>query len=745
MPEQGLLDQMISRLLDPASRAGAILDLQSGYYASTLNTDVVNMLVAKLADPAAADQAAFALSYWRDARAYDTLVSLLGSEDAALRAEAAASLGRMADSHARDPLIQVLQNDGDERARVEAATALGSLPSDRTALAALTGALSDGSPLVRRQAAYSLGVLGASDRVDELTALLQRDPDSEVRRYTVHALALLGAVDPLLLVVREGTDANMVTTAIALLGQLKDKMTEAQMDSAETALGRRLSDNDPNIRMWAAYSLATLGITGKADDIARILERDRDATVRSVALIALGMMGEIDPILSALRNDSDANVRANAVAWLFSLQGSMNEAQARAYGPALNAALTDDSPLVRTYAIRTLAALGVTDAANEIANVVRRDSDPAVRMEATAAVGRLGSASELLDLLHDSRDSGVRNTALMWLNQMREGMGEEDRGTLYGEAQRIASRTDASTEERINAMLVLQYSTDRQAGVLLLSLLGNDELRETALLTSFRWVSQNGMPEGVSAFNMQQYTDELMGYLSNTDANLRRSAAYLLGTSRAEGAVDSLITILQNEQEDPQVRIAAARALGRIGGEAAITALIETGANGQLEEPLRAAANSALGRLGTESAQLLATMLWGSIAENNSNASAIAVLLTGIMEGGQTPNLNLPTGYHDIGTFFSGYEDRIKGFLDGLVNLLQDEDANVRRSAAVLLGALPTCSNLMAPPDYEMEPLRQLVVTALQARLETETDESVRSAISGSVDRLSSGTRVARR
>lgn len=736
---------MISRLMDPAARAAAILDMQGGYYAEALNTDVVNALVARLADPATADQAAFALSYWRDARAYGHLASLLGSGDAALRAEAAASLGRMGDSRARDPLMLVLQNDGDADARAEAAAALRSLPSDPEMLAALAGALSNGSPRVRREAAYSLGVLGAGDRADELAALLQRDPDSETRRYAVHALAMLGAADPLITVVRQGTDANVRITAISLLGQMKGRMTDAQMGSAESALGRALSAEDPNIRMWAAYSLATLGITGKADDIARVLGRDSDATVRSVALMALGMMGEAGPVLSALRSDSDPNVRANAVAWLFSLQGSMSEGQAREYGTALSRALSDDSQLVRTYAVRSLAALGITDAADEIANVARRDGDAAVRMEAAGALGRLGSVSELLALLRDSRDSGVRNTALQWLGHMGGGMGEEDLGAMYGEARRIASKTDAGAAERATAMQILQASTDPRAGAVLLGLLGNDELRETAILTSFRWVSQNGLPEGVSAFSMQQHADELMEYLGNADAGLRRGAAYLLGMFGARGAVNPLITMLQDGQEDPQVRIAAARALGRIGGEAPITALIGAGANEQLAEPLRAAANGALGRLGTESAQLLATMLWDAIEGNGGNPGAIAVLLAGIMENGRAPNLNLPTGYHDELNLLSDFANRIGGFVDGLTGMLQDEDANVRRSAAFLLGALPGCSNLMPSSAHEIAPIRQSAVTALQARLEAETDEGVRSAISGSVERLSSGTRVARR
>jgi hypothetical protein len=144
-----------------------------------------------------------------DPRAVEPLIAVLGGE---LNGPAATALGRLGDGRAVEPLIAVLV-DRSQRGRGSVATALGRL-GDRQAVDALVTALGDRGTEVRRSAAAALDSLGwqpADDGQRAAKAIADRDWARVVTLGTA-------AVDPLLELVRAGSDVDHAAPALAEIG-----------------------------------------------------------------------------------------------------------------------------------------------------------------------------------------------------------------------------------------------------------------------------------------------------------------------------------------------------------------------------------------------------------------------------------------------------------------------------------------------------------------------------------------------
>jgi HEAT repeat protein len=118
--------------------------------------------------------------------------ALLGHANAAVRWNAARTLGKLGAAPAVEPLVAALK-DEDALVREHAAEALGDLgPAATVAVGPLTGVLRDPNARVRRDAARSLGQIGPAART-AAPALrgLRDDPEPAVREAAAKALAAL--------------------------------------------------------------------------------------------------------------------------------------------------------------------------------------------------------------------------------------------------------------------------------------------------------------------------------------------------------------------------------------------------------------------------------------------------------------------------------------------------------------------------------------------------------------------------
>jgi len=129
------------------------------------------------ADAAIRSQAAQSLGNIKDARAVEPLITALRDEKVEMRRTAAIALGNIKDTRAVEPLITALR-DEDSDMRSDAAEALGHI-KDIRALDPLIAALKEESSYVRTSIVEALESIGNSRAVKPLTAILKETPADE--------------------------------------------------------------------------------------------------------------------------------------------------------------------------------------------------------------------------------------------------------------------------------------------------------------------------------------------------------------------------------------------------------------------------------------------------------------------------------------------------------------------------------------------------------------------------------------
>jgi HEAT repeat protein len=133
--------------------------------------------------------AAWALGAFNDQRAVSALIAALSDREAGVREQVAWALGAINDSSAVPSLVAALK-DSDPRVRRQAAWALGAI-DDRRAVDGLLHALTDQSSGVREQAAWALGAIGDSRALPGLLPSL-KDPEASVRKQAAWAIGVIG-------------------------------------------------------------------------------------------------------------------------------------------------------------------------------------------------------------------------------------------------------------------------------------------------------------------------------------------------------------------------------------------------------------------------------------------------------------------------------------------------------------------------------------------------------------------------
>ena len=222
----------------------------------------------------------------RDREAEPALVALLedAAADAALRAEAARLLGRMART-APEALADALGDPEPAVAR-EAAIALGRLRDERAGrpLAALARDAA-AEPALARRVALSRGWLGDPEALPGLIATLDPEVAHRPRRDAVHLLGNLGdprAVEPLLALLE---DPRLRRRAAIALGRIGDRR------ALEPLVGL-LEDNDQSsVRDAVARALGQIGDPRGLETVLALATAER-LPAASESLVRLGAIGD---------------------------------------------------------------------------------------------------------------------------------------------------------------------------------------------------------------------------------------------------------------------------------------------------------------------------------------------------------------------------------------------------------------------------------------------------------------------
>jgi HEAT repeat protein len=427
----------------------------------------------------------------------------------------------------------------------------------------LAGLLADQEARVRRRAALAVGRVGLRDGVAPLLPLLG-DPDPEVRQMAAFALGLIGdtrARDPL---VQALGDASPLVRGSAAegLGLLGDQ-------AAAEPIGKMIAE------IVAAGALDA--VPGDDADVGR----DNLPAVFRLGLFALVRLKAFEPIAAAVL-DAAAQPRVRWWPVAFALE--------RLEDPrGLNALLSlakDAHPDTRAFAVKGLGALKNRAALPLLLPLVSGSDRPAA-IEAVRALGRIGDAAAappLLKIVQDRKaDPAVRLEAVAALGGIRTS-------AVYDVVLDLVS--DPSPDIRA-AALRSGAMLDPEHFVTVLSGLDPDP----------DWSVRFALASVLGTLPADIALPRLSVMLNDSDQRVLPSVLASLVKVRAPTAAAMMLDRLT--ADDPAVRAAAAAAVAELKPANGARALADAYQRGQRDPTYiaRAAALAALARYGAGDAQ----------------------------------------------------------------------------------------------------------------------------------------------
>jgi HEAT repeat protein len=434
------------------------------------------------------------------------LIDQLEAEDLETRQAAVAALGRIGDARAVAPLVRVLNKDPE--LVIGAAGALAKI-GDRGAFEALIGLISHRDASVRQAVVAAINSLGHPEMAYRAVSLLN-DSNALVRESAVRIAGYFGYAEctELLLERCEDEDEGVRCAAIEHIPYLED-------ERVIPTLARALHSESARVRASAARAFAQVeGLAASTYLLAAL--RDSDEWVRYFAARSIGTQAKssaVDELARLARTDSANHVRIAAMESLGQIGGS------RVVAVLAPFAESDETDLARA----ALAGLGLTDQpdAAPILLAALRSPNPALRMEALRALGKLGGPSAV---------DGIE-----WV---------------------AAADKDAAVVQ--TAIDALRNLATPEAITTLLRLTANPELRDASV-------------EALASLGKQKM-ELISAGLSNAQPAVRRGAVEALGRMKHSQASDLLSTALDDQVVD--VRLAAVHALAQLGSRHAERKLV---------------------------------------------------------------------------------------------------------------------------------------------------------------------------
>jgi len=526
-------------------------------------------------------------------------------------------------------------------------------------------------------ALVEMGSKANSDQVVTLLIQALQHPDWTIRKNAALALGSIGskAAIPALANVapsRWGGDSGTALGQIGFKVILDKKRVPYEEEEKATvipALAAALQDEDWQIRTVAT---AALGLTSEAaiPFLHRSL-RDPDWRVRSTSALALGRLysDKTLPSLITASYDEDWRVRRNA-AYAMDQSGDRTN-------PILIRLLDDKNEDVRLGAAIKLG--GESDLAVPILiNALQHNKDAAARLDALNALDNSNSEAAALAMIQALKDENaiIRDRAVFNLSVSLEPPPASEE--LSGVGIRLS--LDKQTKE-LSVVSPIDGSPASRAGVQPNDVIVAIDGKSTKGMSTEEAVNLiRGMAGTTVNLTLRRKGSLIDVPLMREVIELNAKYSELLKTAAISALINSL------KDESAEVRRGAASALDK-AGEIAVPALIE--ASQDKDERVRLSAIEALGKIGSQSAISAITAALQDESETVRTSAARALGDSGIQSA--TNNLQHEnwqvrrSAAEELGMIGTDVTNSLNPTVQALVQALQDQNPNVRTSAAAAL------------------------------------------------------------
>jgi HEAT repeat protein len=404
---------------------------------------------------------------------------------------------------------------------------------------------------------------------------------------SLYELERSGDVQELIRALREADNQKVRARAAELLGNFPDH--DDRKDVVNALVGAAQSGNS-EIAANAVDSLDELGGDAIEQLIADMAGVDfgsdgadwvrakafvqaLDANVpelRMAATNGLGRLGQSDTVshLNGRFDDDDPRVRARAARAC----GKIGDPRAVA---GLESLLTDPTAAVRREAADALGTIGNRRVLQTLLPLYEDDNDR-VRQIAVGAFGNFGNdrpVDYLIEALTDE-SATVRQTAVYSLIELLSNVP-----------------TEQSHEIRNTVVEKLAATDDRSVVVLLVEIL--EESSQSAQRRNTAWL----LGRVTDDEERTRVIESLIDALADDDQMLHQFAATSLAEIGGSDVERRLLTVVEDEDRDPDVRAQAVFTLGKVGGDRSrktLDQIIDETEN----ETIRKRAFSAISKLG---------------------------------------------------------------------------------------------------------------------------------------------------
>lgn len=413
---------------------------------------------------------------------------------------------------------------------------------------------------------------------------------------------------------------------------------------AISALLRGLENKSQRVRSIVIWKLGDVGCDRATESLLAILKNDPDWTIRNRAAEALGKINDpraIDGLMAALE-DPHEYVRSHAFTALGNLQSNKPI-------ELLIRKLEDPDSKTRLASAVTLTRLGSDSALNLLISMLK-NVDPITRWTSAEALGNIGKDEAIAPLilaLHDEQIM-VRKMAIIALGQIGNDIAIEPLTKILNNSDSSLGKEIILALNRITRMngkkLPIQplLSALKDPSSKVKKLAAQKLLLKTTYLGIFPQSLLNGLKH--SSITIRIESSKLLGSMTQSDLEdlgidlvidalinnflednslfVRKFAARSLGQIGSERAIASLISVLQNPNEDRKLRRDTIYSLAKIGIERIFQPI--TIALKDPSDSVRIAAASVLSRIAGDWAikDLVASLddkKW-QVHENSSNA-----------------------------------------------------------------------------------------------------------------------------